>query len=71
MQTLEKTIEEVGLEQHNMSVLHAMQIWYLDSWEMLQHCQQSRYDAMTYYLGCLHGAPRQYQLHLNFHRGKK
>lgn len=69
--TLEQTIEQEGLQRHNQRVARDMQIAYLNSYDALQKYGIDKDQYMMFYVFRVHGQPKEYQTHLNFHRGEK
>jgi hypothetical protein len=59
------------LSQRNMMTLKDMQLWYLRNYTALEELHYTRDMATAYFLSCIHPRLHEYQLHLNFHRGKK
>jgi hypothetical protein len=53
--TLEQQLLDLDLYKKNLLTCYAMQIWYLDNWEMLQHCCVDRYMAQEYFINAIHG----------------
>jgi hypothetical protein len=68
--TLEQHISNVELRRHNNAVLYAMQLYYLDQFDECQQMGLTPKDIELYYISAIHPqqTPKQYQLHLNFHR---
>lgn len=58
---LEQQLLNLDLYKKNLKTLYAMQIWFLDNWEMLQHCQVDRYSAQDYYVNAIHGGQYERQ----------